>query len=174
MDLVEALQSINMDEILDRMNAYASSRLQLVGIKSFNGKEPCDFVGEILLKVFEGNRVWNNAKCTFKEFLFGCLRSEIDNFLKSKKIIHVAEVSDITAVEVTESFELKKEKLAKLVEQCGADSEELIVFECWMDGLLKPGEIAIELGIDVKLVYNIERRLERSLQKVKKQAIDII
>ena len=74
MTLAEAIQSVDMDEIIDSMNAYAISRLNSVSEKTFNGRSSVDFVGDLILKVMEGKRDWDKAECSFKEFLFGCLK----------------------------------------------------------------------------------------------------
>lgn len=174
MNLAEAIQSVDMEEIIDRMNAYAISRLKSVGIKSFNGKEPIDFVGEVILKVMEGKRDWNKAQCSFKEFLFGCLKSEITNFFTTNKNIYQDDLSDISSDEQSSDMEEKHSQVLDFLEQEGADDDELTVFEYWMDGVLKPAEIAKDLGIAVKEVYNITKRLERRLPKIQTQVINII
>lgn len=174
MNLTEAIQSVDMDEIIDRMNAYASSHLKSVGIKNFNGKEPIDFVGDIILKVMDGHRDWSKAQCSFTEFLFGCLKSEIANFFKTNKYIHTDDIPAIASGLEFHNFEESRQRLSILLKQEGADDNELIVFECWVDGITKPSEIAKDLGIEVKEVYNITKRLERRLQKNQKQVINII
>lgn len=55
-----------------------------------------------------------------------------------------------------------------------ADDDELIIFEYWIDGITKPKEIAKDLGIDVKEVYNITKRLERRLPKIQTHVANII
>jgi len=174
MNLAEAIQSVDMEEMIDRMNAYAISRLKSVGIKSFNGKEPWDFVGEVILKVIEEKRDWNKAQCTFKEFLFGCLRSEITNFFTTNKNIYEDVIPNVSSNEQFSDIGEKRSQVSALLEQEGADDDELTVFECWMDGINKPAEIAKDLGIGVKEVYNITKRLERRLPKIQKQVISII
>ena len=173
MDLAEAIRLADMGAIIDSLNAYANSRLKSVGIKDFNGKEPIDFVGELILKVIESERDWSKAQCTLKEFLFGCLKSEIYNFFKKKKI-RFEEFPEIPAVEIGNGIEEKRSKVTELLKQEGADDDELTVFEYWMDGIFKSAEIAKDLGVDVKEIYNITKRLERNLNKIQSQAIDIV
>ncbi|HEY3388749.1 MAG TPA: hypothetical protein VGK38_04200, partial [Prolixibacteraceae bacterium] len=79
MNLEEALRNNDMDEIIDSMTAYVYSRIKTIGVKDLEGKTPEDFVGEVLMKVVEGERDWSKAKCSFKVFLFGCLRSHLYN-----------------------------------------------------------------------------------------------
>lgn len=174
MNLTEAIQSVDMDDIIDRMNAYAISHLKSVGIKNFDGKEPIDFVGDLILKVVEGKRDWTKAQCSFTEFLFGCLRSEINNFFKTHKSIYDNELPEIPSNGQPPNDEDKRNQVSDLLKQEGADDDELTVFECWVDGITKPAEIAKDLGIDVKEVYRITKRLERRLSKIHAQVANII
>lgn len=174
MNLAEALKSENMDEIIDSMNAYAISVLKSVGEKDFNGKHPFDFVGDVLLKVMEGTRDWNKGECSFKEFLFGCLRSDIYSFFKTKKRHSSDKLLEIPINGHPINFEVKKKQILELLEQEGADDDELKVFEFWMDGIFKPAIIAAELGVPVKEIYVIIKRLERKRKKIEQQAINII
>ena len=60
----------------------------------------------------------------------------------------------------------KKNKIYALLKQEGADDTELIVFGYWMEGVKKPSEIAGDLGINIKEVYNSTKRIERRLFKI--------
>lgn len=174
MNLAEELQEMDLDDVIDRMNAYAISKLRQVGIKDFNGKEPIDFVGEVILDVLDGTRNWETANCTFEDFLFGSLRSKIDSFFKKKKFHSDVELPDLNSTIMIYDYEGKREELAGLLSDNGADDEELCVFECWMDGMKKPSEIASDLGMDVKAIYRITKRLLRSIEKIQIQAKSII
>lgn len=174
MNLTEAILSVDMDEVIDRMNAYAISILKSVGVKNFNGKEPIDFVGEVILKVMEGQRDWTKANCSFTEFLFGCLKSEISNFFKTNKNIYDNELPEIPSTDQSFSEEHLRNSISEMLKIEGADDDELTVFEYWVDGITKPSEIAKDLGINVKDVYNITKRLERRLPKIQTQVKNII
>lgn len=160
MNLNKEIQAID-DSVIDGMNNYAISRLRSVGAKDFNGKEPIDFVGDVLVKIVEGKRDWSKAECSFKEFLFGCLRSEISNFFSKQKIFHSSEIPESSETESVESIEKKRQRTYDILKKEGADDDELMVFECWMEGVTKSSEVAQELGIKPQDVYNITRRLER-------------
>lgn len=174
MNLIEAIESEDMDDLINRLNAYAISRLKSIGIKDFNGKEPMDFVGELILKVIEGKRDWSRAECSFKEFLFGCLKSEITNFFKTNKNIYDNEIPDISSDYVSSNIENTRTQISQLLIQEGADDNELLVFECWADGIVKPKDVALDLGIDVKEVNNITKRLVRKLPKIQSLVINIL
>jgi DNA-directed RNA polymerase specialized sigma24 family protein len=166
MNLLEAIESVDMNDIIDRMNAYAMYRLRSVGIKDFNGKQPVDFVGDLILKVMEGQRDWSKASCPFTEFLFGCLRSDIDSFFKTRKSNYTNELPELKTIDASANINEQRKQIYTFLEQEEADDDELLVFECWAEGLTKPSEIAKELGVDVKVVYNITKRLTRRIPKI--------
>lgn len=88
MTVEEAILSHDMEDIINRMILYAKEKIKLLDIKNLQGKEPFDFVQDILCKSLESKRNWDETKCSFVEFLFGCLKSEISNFYSSKQIFH--------------------------------------------------------------------------------------
>jgi DNA-directed RNA polymerase specialized sigma24 family protein len=174
MDLTEVMLSENMDAIIDSMNAYAISVLKSVGIKDFEGRQPVDFVGEVLLKVIDGTRDWKKAECSFKEFLFGCLKSDISSFFKTIKKVSSDEIPEIPANDNPINLEEKRKHLLELLKEEGSDDDELTVFEYWMDGIFKPSEIGADLGVDPKDIYVIIKRLKRRLEKIELEALKII
>jgi len=174
MTLEEALHNNDMNEIIDSMTAYVYGRIKTIGVKDLEGKTPEDFVGEILMKVAEGERDWSKAKCSFKDFLFGCLKSHLYNFFKSFEQKYEAELPDIeSGAESGNESELKQIAIQKLKED-GADQDEIDVFECWIEDMDKPAEIAELLGKNVKEVYNITKRLERKMPKLQTQIIKFV
>lgn len=174
MTLEEALHNNDMNDIMDSMTAYVYGHIKTIGVKDLEGKTPEDFVGEVLMKVAEGERDWSKAKCSFKDFLFGCLKSHLYNFFKSFKQKFEAEFPDIESGAVSENeAELKKIAIQKLKAE-GADQDELDVFEYWIEGMDKPAEIAELLGKNVKEIYNITKRLERKMPKLQTQIIKFV
>ncbi len=174
MTLEEALHNNDMNEIMDSMTAYVYGRIKTIGVKDLEGKTPEDFVGEVLMKVAEGERDWSKAKCSFKDFLFGCLKSHLYNFFKSFEQVYEDELPDIeSGAESGCKSELKNIAIKKLKED-GADQDEIDVFECWIDNMNKPAEIADLLGKNVKEVYNITKRLERKLPELQTQIIKFV
>jgi DNA-directed RNA polymerase specialized sigma24 family protein len=174
MTLEEALHNNNMNEIMDSMTAYVYVRIKTIGVKDLEGKTPEDFVGEVLMKVAEGERDWSKAKCSFKDFLFGCLKSHLYNFFKSFEQKYEAELPDHESGTVSENeSELKQIAIQKLKKD-GADQDEIDVFECWIEDLNKPAEIAELLGKNVKEIYNITKRLERKMTKLQTQILKFV
>jgi RNA polymerase sigma factor (sigma-70 family) len=174
MNVYDEFNACDLDPIIDRMVSYAYYRLNNEGIKDFDGKDPLDFVSDIFLKVLEGKRDWNNAKCPFVEFLFGCLKSDISNFFKTiKRKIDDIEIENFPDNNF-ESIEEQKKLIVQMLIDENADDEELIVFDYWTDGITKPNLIAKDLGISEKDVYNIIRRLDRKIKKIQLKAIKVL
>lgn len=174
MTLEEELQNNDMNGIMDSMTAYVYCRIKTIGVKDLEGKTPEDFVGEVLMKVAEGERDWLKSKVSFKVFLFGCLKSHLSNFFKSFEQKYDTELPEIEiGAESGSESALKNIAIKKLIED-GADQDEIDVFECWIDNINKPAEIADLLGKDVKEVYNITKRLERKMPGLKTQILKIV
>lgn len=173
MDIKEVIESVNMEDIIDRMNAYAYSRLKTYNLKNFNGKEPIDFVGDIILKALEGTRNWDQGKVSFEDFLFGSLKSEISNFFKKINPVYIDELPDVSHLD-DENLEEEKKEIIKILNEDGATDNEILLFECWMEGIVKPSEIAEFLEINIANIYNIIKRLKRRLPRVLEQIKNII
>jgi hypothetical protein len=156
------------------MTLYVNGRIKTLGIKRLEGKEAIDFVAEVLTKVAEGKRDWGKANCSFEDFLWGCLRSDLHGFFKKSipnYLQEFGELEDKSAIKL--DMETKASIIQKL-EEVGADDDELIVFECWTDGITKPRDIVKELGIDLKQVNNITKRIKRRLPKIHTLTLNLL
>lgn len=174
MTLEEALHSNDMNDIMDSMTAYVYGRIKTIGVKDLEGKTPQDFVGEVLMKVAEGERDWSKAKCSFKDFLFGCLKSHLYSFFNSFEQKFEEELLDIEGGTESGSESELKQITIKMLKEEGADQDEIDVFECWVEDMNKPAEIAELLGKNVKEIYNITKRLERKMPKLQTQIIKFV
>jgi hypothetical protein len=172
MTVEEAILSHDMEDIVNRMILYAKEKFRLLDIKNLQGKEPFDFVQDVLCKSLESKRNWDETKCTFVEFLFGCLKSEISNFYSSKQIFH-QDIPDNLS-EKNESVDEEILEITKVLKQEGADDDEIILFTYWVDGICKPAVISEDLGVEVKDVLNITKRLRRRLLKVQSKVRQLI
>jgi hypothetical protein len=167
MTVGEALAKEDMDEIIDSMTAYVFSCLKFHGIKNLEGKTPFDFVAEVLMKIVENERDWSKAKCSFREFLFGSLRSHLYNFNKTFRKRFVDELPEQAGTEDLENTK-ELEKIAyQTLKDGGSNDDELEVFRCWVEGITKPADIAHQMNTNVKDIYNIIKRLERKLPSVR-------
>ena len=176
MNFADFLESADLDDIIDRLHLYAKGRLKSNGVKNFGGREPMDFVSDLILKVIEERRTWNGSNYSFTEFLFGALKSEISNFFSTNKEVfsldNLPEVASDSHPD--DDILIRKKIIIELLEHAGADDDEIFIFDCWSDGLSKPSEIARDLDMDVKKVNNISKRLNRRLQQIQSQAKHII
>jgi hypothetical protein len=174
MTIEEALNTDDINETIDSMTAYAYSLVKSIDLKDLKGMEPSDFVAEVLMKVVEGKRDWTKAKCSFKEFLFGSLKSHIHNFFTALEQVHESELPNIEASkESADILELKNITIQILKDQ-GANDEEIDIFECWNENIFKPSEIAGLLERDVKDIYNIVKRLERRMPRIQTEIIKLV
>lgn len=164
MTIEEAILSHDMEDIVNRMTLYAIDRLRVVDAKNLQGKEPLDFVHDVLFKSLDGTRNWDESKYSFLEFLFGSLKSEISNFISSKRFLHQSLLENLS--ENNESVDEEINEITKALKQEGADDDEIVLFTYWADGISKPATISEELGIEVKDILNITKRLRRRLIKV--------
>ena len=62
MTVEEAILSHDMEDIINRMILYAKEKIKLLDIKNLQGKEPFDFVQDILCKSLESKRNWDETK----------------------------------------------------------------------------------------------------------------
>jgi RNA polymerase sporulation-specific sigma factor len=174
MDFYKELNNTNFDELFDRLVAYASFKLKTVNIRVMDGKQPCDLVAELLEKVIKGIRNAETANCSLDEFLFGCLRSDIDAFFSKNKISpgSVGENTAITdsPVETPKQLLTSKEHHIAKLREVGADEEEISVFNIWAEGITKPFEVGTELGLSSKAIYKIQRRLFKHLEGIRKKS----
>ena len=168
----EAILSHDMEDIVNRMILYASDKFRSLDAKDLQGKEPFDFVQDVLCKSLENKRNWDDSKCTFVEFLFGCLRSDISNFFSSKQIFH-QDIPDNLS-ENNESVDEEILEVTKVLKQEGADDDEIIIFTYWAEGISKPAAISEDLGIEMKEVLNVTKRLRRRLIKVQSKVRQLI
>jgi DNA-directed RNA polymerase specialized sigma24 family protein len=122
----------------------------------------------------KGERDWSKSKVPFKYFLFGCLKSHLYNFFKSFEQVYETELPDIqSGTSSGNESELIHIAISKLKEG-GADQDEIDVFECWIEDMNKPAEIAELLGKNVKEIYKITKRLERKMPKLQTQILKFV
>ena len=60
MTIEEAILSHDMEDIVNRMILYAKEKIRLMDVKVLEGKEPFDFVQDVICKSLEGNEIGMN------------------------------------------------------------------------------------------------------------------
>tara|TARA_R110000822_G_scaffold171571_3_gene311323 strand:+ start:54 stop:668 length:615 start_codon:yes stop_codon:yes gene_type:complete len=194
-EILEHLDSIDLNELLDRMENYVRTRFYNKSEKEREGFDYLDFCYNVLVKASTGVRNWDKGKTSFDKFIFGSLRSDLYNFFRKQKNkkseeedlqstdqeIYLIEVNDFIELDEVETVDeppdidfkdISQDTLKSLREQ-GADKLEIEVFECWLVGYYKPKEIAELCGIDVAEVNNAVKRLSRKTIKLKEKWISL-
>lgn len=176
-----------LDELILRMRAFANKRLGNFN-DNHEGQQKLDFVFNVFEKALSDIRKWNKEEYEFEDFLFGVLRSEISAYHEKAKRRKPPEEN----IEDNESYILDlpvyaeevgyndesykdidnktlKDRYVKLLENSSASDLEMLIFECWCDGIEKPQEIADFLETNITEIYNAIKRLERRKSKLNSQ-----
>lgn len=178
-----------LDELILRMRAFANKKLGNFN-NNHGGQQKLDFVFNVFEKALTDIRKWNKEEYEFEDFLFGVLKSEISAYHEKEKRRKPPEEN----LEKDESYILDlpvygeevgysdesyadldnktiKDRYVKLLESSGASDLEMLIFECWCDGIEKPAEIADFLETDAAEIYNAVKRLERRKRKLNSQVL---
>lgn len=173
-----------LNELILRMRAFANKRLGNFN-DNHDGQQKLDFVFGVFEKALTDIRKWKKDEFEFEDFLFGVLRSEIsayhEKIKRRKPPEENLEENESYILELPvyieevgyddESFKnidnkKQKDRYVKLLESSGASDLEMLIFECWCEGIEKPAEIADFLEIDISDIYNAVKRLERRKSKL--------
>lgn len=194
-EILEYLDSMDLNELLDRMEDYVRNRFYDKSEKERNGFDYVDFCYNVLVKATSGVRNWDKEKTSFDKFIFGSLRSDLYNFFRKQKLkknnkadsdyteqeAYLIELNDFIEIDeiVTKDeppdidFEdISKDALKSLREQ-GANKLEIEVFECWLSGYYKPKEIAELCGTNTIEINNTIKKLSRKTIKLKEKWISL-
>jgi len=191
-EILEYLDSIDLNELLDRMENYVRTRFYNKSEKEREGFDYLDFCYSVLIKASTDVRNWDKEKTSFDMFIFGSLRSDLYNFFRKQKnkkedlqpteqeiyLIEVNEFIELDEVETEDEppdidfKEISQDTLKSLSEQ-GADKLEIEVFECWLAGYYKPKEIAELCDTDTTEINNTVKRLSRKTIKLKEKWISL-
>ena len=196
-EILEHLDSINLNELLDRMEDYVRGRFYNKSEKNREGIDYLDFCYDVLTKACTSVRNWDKEKVTFEEFVFGCLRSDLYNFFrklansngnilkkiidKTDKEVYIIEINEFTDFEEigvedpshTMDFDQISNDVSLSLKEQGTDKLEIQVFECWLAGYYKPREIAELCETDVKKINVAVKRLSRKTIKIKEKWISL-
>jgi RNA polymerase sporulation-specific sigma factor len=196
--ILETLDSIDLKDLLDRMEDYVRGRFYDKSDQNKIGLQFQDFCQEVLRKACDGTRKWKMEKCSFENFIFGTLRSDLNYFFKKGKVRPDEDDSEgddywdqeecyITDVYYLEDLEqgfddknfdkiddkvIIQEWISSLKDQ-GADNLEIEVFECWTSGIKTPKEVAEYMEMPIMEINNIYKRLRRKKIKLNRQWISL-
>ena len=129
----------------------------------------------ISLILIEGKRNWKTGHYdTYQDFIISVIDSHLYNEFKkneSKERPTEEIQSDDTALSPEQeiAYQELKEESFEFLKKDGADDDELMVFDCMADGVVKPKYIRADLGISIGDFHNVWRRLKKRLIKLQKK-----
>jgi len=169
-EIEEQLKTLNLEVLIKDLVDFALRRMK--GEDIIYAEK---IVSDVLEKTVTRVRKWNKSY-SFKSFLFLSVKSlvnQYNNKVGEKNIefnhdIDLEELSNSGTDNSIVTEDLKNKLSEKLKENIPPPNEiEEMVFECWMDEMKKPRDIAELWDIDVKEVYKAIKRLERKLNPIR-------
>jgi len=178
-------------ELLERLALYARRKFQYLGWAAKHtdcagpgGKGPEDIASEAIMKVLNGNRPYKPEKYPlFIDFLMSIVDSLISHLADSferKKMVPIplatneqgdCEEIEFEGKEATPAIIYVHKDIAEKVKTILAEEfkDDSVIndkfLECLGAGYKKPAEISELLGIDIKEIYNAQKRLQRVIDK---------
>lgn len=143
-------------------------------LKDFSRKA----IGEIINKIFvTGERKWNVEHYPeFEKFIVSALDSHINNTLNKVEIEIVVGENEFI---LDDNVELEpspqdilitnelREQIFDELQSGGATDNELLIFECLADGIIKPEDIRTQTGMSEDEFHNSWRRFKRKREIIK-------
>ena len=175
-------EEIDWDDLIPRLFLYTRGRLHR-GMRwrnKYDGSIPggCeieDFVHKAIIKTISGERKWDSKERTIFKHLTGVISSEINHLSESKENELGIDGDDVLTTTSSQQlgFGFNPEQIAI------AESEQIVFLEylrcvdpqlkqlaelILSEGFRGSIEISNELGISVKNVNNLKKRLKRALK----------
>lgn len=179
--LMEQLQNRDWDQFWLRLMGRCFWLLRKRYSVKWHNDEVKEFsrnaIGEVINRIFiEKKRNWNIDRYPdFEEFIVGVIDSHINNSLNKKTkestirdnefLLNKNGESDPDTQKSITTEELRVQIYDQL-EECGADDDELLIFECLADGIVKPDEIKKDLGMSDSDFHNAWRRFKRKRKTI--------
>ncbi|MBN9523312.1 hypothetical protein J0H58_33170 [bacterium] len=142
------------------------------GGRAPGGIEPADLAAQAIVDVIEGRRRWNReAAPDFLDFLTGVVDSKLSHLSRSREnrpVRVVAPTDELPGREpAPEHTAAEGENLARLQDlvfaAVGQDPIALLVMEHLEAGVTRPAAIADRIGVDVREIYNAQKRLRQKI-----------
>lgn len=188
-ELVELTRD-EWEEYLERLTLYAAKKFLYKGWIAKGGertgpqgKAPEDIAYEAVLKVLNGERQYNReAYSDFMHFMRSIVDSLVSHLAKSFESKRFKPMPVATTDQGDcEEFEFEGKEpapartcihkdLAKKVEtiltnEFKGDLVLAGILECFKADVTKPSEMALLLEVDIKEIYNAQKRLQRVIEK---------
>lgn len=192
-EIIDELNSIDVQELLDRMELYVRNRFYSNSEREKKGFDYLDFCSNVILKACDGTRKWDKDKCSFEQFIFGTLKSDLFNYFRklsgeknhlsegevddSDKEIYLIDINNYIDVDEISSeetpstidFDNSSNKIIEDLKSQGADKLEIEIFDCWLNGYYRPKEIAELCGFTVSQINTAVKRLSRKTLKLREK-----
>jgi hypothetical protein len=169
------LLKLDMPRLIRQLEGFAKFKL-------YNHEESVasDIVSDVFDKLLTYNRKWYEGDC-LEVTLFGAVKSLCNNYNNKLQKSYAAKVSNIEIEEVVDrkqllvTEEMKYDELRKLALKILKEHDpppdylEELIFECWMEGLIKQKEVAEYLEQDITEIRKGVKRLKRKLGPIQEQ-----
>lgn len=169
--VAQTILKIKMSDLTERMETYLIFRKKLeTELSSLN---ILDTIQTVFEKALNGTRKWDPNAYSFNEFIFGVLKSEVSGFKQkklSKKQQTVISIEEISEIPLHDDHNLDvnfiKEKAIEELEKLEATDDEILIFDCWVEGIFDTSEIATSLNTTSKEIYAIKKKLLKKIEKI--------
>jgi len=178
--ILRAFREQNWNELRPILLAHITVRLfYRYNIKQSKGEleeRARLFLSEVIDHVLlEGKRNWNTVHyLTFKDFLISVIDSHLYNTIKKSKSEEQIEAksqedNSVLSAEDEMTYKELRKRAYDLLEEQGATDEEIKIFDCTVEGIVKPRDIMEDLEIDELEFNNIWRTLKRKIKKIREK-----
>ena len=175
----ELFSSYDWKSIQTVLTSYAMILFKIRNRKHINGKEPIDYVQESITLFIEKKRNWNESKYSnIRDFLKSVIDSLIYNDLHSARTKKTIEIEEENLSSLTESMtsdignhddDIIAAELKKKIKEAIKGDENLEIYFEYIEDHFKAEDFSQSLGIPVKDVYNLSRKLRRITEKILKK-----
>jgi len=184
------LKAYDWDDVTPRLLRYALKKVRFLTWKGIpnSGEIAQDIVQEAILKTWSGERSWipethpdlfihlksvikslishavsspQNTRQIFESSIFPESNTSFFDTVESKS------PSPLQNIAKQEDEKEANEFICNFIDYLHDDTPLTKMFECILDGIDKPRDIAKELNIDVTEVYNLRKRLCRAYENFK-------
>ena len=163
--ILEILENLDLKDLLDRMEGYVRDRFYDKSEQNKMGLQFQDFCQEVLRKACDGTRKWKMDKCSFENFIFGTLKSDLNYFFKKGKVRPDDEDNEEEDSEYLEESYITDVYYSEDIEQGVTDKnfdqiDDEIVIQEWISSLKKQGADESEIE-----VLNVGRPISKLLER---------
>lgn len=174
-DLVEAIETADLEAMLPRLAVYAAKRLSRAGWFTTKKHEtykmnPKELVDLAIERCLDGKRRWSKSSGypDLESFLRWVIRSLVSTAVKADSRSHVdVDVDGDVDQQAADDGELEnmQSDIVATIERCASDDDDLTNFYlAVIDGNTKREDIASALGWDVAKVSRVRIKLQRRLE----------